>query len=317
MKKDEIKVGIIGCGGIANAHVGGYQENGLKITAITDLNSEAMDKLEEKIPGVKKFSDFKALIDSGEVNTVSICTPPVAHKDAAVYALQKGINVLLEKPQANTLEAAKEIYEASKKSKAVLMMAYRHRFLPANIKLKEMIDNGKIGKVVFFRNVFCGPMFGMKDRWFTDKAIAGGGSILDTSSHSLDLFRFMIGEVAESTAVMNTNFEGRDVEDTGILSVKAENGALGVMTSSFAAGDGMAFLDITGQEGRLIYDYCNGEEIKYKKLGNDDWEIIKVKQSGGFIEQIAHFADVLEGKNKLKCTAKDGLRGMEIITGCY
>jgi predicted dehydrogenase len=266
---------------------------------------------------VEVFDDFKALVDSGKVNAVSICTPPVAHEDAAVYALSKGVHVLLEKPQAHSVQSAKNICEAASKSDAKLMMAFRHRFLPAIQKMKSIIDEGKIGKVVFFQNIFCGPAFHMKDKWFTKKAVSGGGCILDTSSHSVDLFRYLVGEIVEQKAVMHTHFEGTDVEDAGIITVKAENGALGQMTSSFVAGDGIAFVDITGQDGRVVYDYLNSAELKYKKRGESEWEIMEVKPSFGFGEQIGLFAKAIKDNQEVPSSAKDGLRDIEIIQANY
>ncbi len=311
-----IKVGIIGCGGIAKSHAAGYKTNGISVVAVTDVNKESAEAMAKGIEGAEVFEDFKAMIDSGKVNAISICTPPVAHEEASVYALSKGVNVLLEKPQAHSVTSAKRITEAAGKSEAALMMAFRHRFLPAIKKMKEMIDSGKIGQPVFFQNIFCGPAFHMKDKWFTNKAVSGGGCILDTSSHSVDLFRFLIGEIKEQQAVMHTHFEGTDVEDAGIITVKAQNGALGSMTSAFVAGDGMAFIDITGQDGRLVYDYTKGTELKYKKRG-EDWEIIAVEASNGFAEQIAHFAKVINNEETLAITANDGLRGLEVIQANY
>lgn len=311
-----MRIGIIGCGGIAKSHAAAYKTNNASITAVTDLSKEAAEAM-AKETGAQVFADYKSLLDSGKVDAVSICTPPVSHEEVAVYALSKGINVLLEKPQAHSIESAKRINEAAAKSKAILMMAFRHRFIPANVKMKEMIDAGKIGKVVFFHNTFCGPAFHMKDKWFTKKSVAGGGCMLDTSSHSVDLFRFLVGEIAEQKAVMFKHFENTDVEDAAILSVKAENGAIGAFTSTFVAGDGIAYIDIVGQDGRLYFDYLKPEELKYKKRGGEGWEVIKVAAGWGFNEQVEHFLKAAAGEQKLAITAHDGLRDIEIIQSNY
>jgi len=311
-----MRIGIIGCGGIAKAHAGAYKENNTAICAVTDVCKEAAEAM-VKETGAQVFADYKSLLDSGKVDAVSICTPPVSHEEVAVYALSKGVHVLLEKPQAHSVESAKRINEAAAKSKAILMMAFRHRFIPANAKMKEMIDAGKIGKVVFFHNTFCGPAFHMKDKWFTKKAISGGGCMLDTSSHSVDLFRFLVGEIAEQKAVMFKHFENTDVEDAAILSVKAENGAIGAFTSTFVAGDGIAYIDIVGQDGRLYFDYLKADELKYKKRGDKDWEVIKVATGWGFNEQTAHFLKAAAGTEKLAITAHDGFRDIEVIQANY
>lgn len=312
-----LRVGLIGCGGIAKAHLNGWKKNGVEIVAVADVNPEAAKSFVEMASCGKVFADANAMLQSGEVDTISICTPPCAHGEVAVAALGKGIHVLCEKPMTDTVEAAKGVCRAAEGSDAVFMTAFRHRFLPAVLKMKEILDEGKIGPAVLFSNIFCGPAFGMKDRWFTKKKIAGGGCIFDTNSHSVDLFRFIVGEVSSQTALMHRHFEGTDVEDAGTLVVKAENGALGSMSSSFVAGTGKAFIGIIGQKGEIFYDYSDADKIKLKLTGKSDWEIIQTMPSNGWAEQIAHFMKAVKGECKVSCTCRDGLRAVEIIQSVY
>lgn len=310
-----IRVGIIGCGGIAASHVDGYDQNNTPITALTDLSRNAAEQMAAGIDGARVFDDVPAMLDSSLVDAVSICTPPVAHEEPALQVLAKGIHVLSEKPLAATPEACRSMIEASEKSNAVLMVAFRHRFLPAIRKMKEIIDNGDLGALVYFQNTFSGPAFGMVDKWFSKKAIAGGGTTMDTSTHSIDLFRFLIGEVTESKTVQHTHLEGIDVEDSSIIALKAENGALGTLTASWVAGIGQAVIDITGQDGRVLYDYTIAEEVRFQKRGEDTWQVFPVKASGGFTEEIAYFLSVIGGAEHNLCTGHDGLRAVEIAVG--
>jgi predicted dehydrogenase len=311
-----LRAGIIGCGGIANAHVDGYKSNNIQVTAVTDICHEAAVKIAE-ITGAKIFKDADSLIMSGIVDMVSICTPPVAHEESAVLALQRGIHVLMEKPQAHTLESARNIAAAAAKSKALFMIAFRHRFLPAIIKLKAIIQSGEIGNVVFFQNIFCGPAFYMKDKWFSKKAIAGGGCMLDTSSHSVDLFRFLIGEASAQHGLMNKNFAGTDVEDASIITLKAENGAIGSLIATWVAGVGTAEIIVMGDKGAVKYDYAKPENINIKKTADKEYASEPVTPSNGFTEEIAHFISAIEGKTTITCTAHDGVRCIEIINSVY
>jgi predicted dehydrogenase len=313
----ELKVGIIGCGGIARSHAGAYQKQGLKIVAVTDAVPEAAKKLAEENAGAAVFKDFKDLLDQGGVNLVSICTPPVAHEEAAGYALEKGIHVLCEKPMAYDIPSAYRMRQAVKKAKALFMPAFRHRFYPANIAMKEIIDSGKIGNVVLFNNIFCGPGAQMETKWFTKKAIAGGGCLLDTNSHSVDLFRFLVGEIAGQNAMMHRHFKTTDVEDAGILCVKGVNGAVGAMESGFAVGSGAAFIDIIGTNGQVKFDYFEPAHIKYRQTGDKDWTIQPVKETWGFEDEIRHFVGAIKGEHPLSCTVEDGVRCMEVICSVY
>lgn len=312
-----LRIGIIGCGDVAQAHVEGYRKNNAEITALTDLNILAAEAMAKSLNGAKCFDDYKLLIESGIVDAVSICTPPVAHEEAAVFALQQNVHVLAEKPFAHSVESGRRIMTAAEKSQALLMTAFRHRFFPANQKIREIISEGKIGPVVFFQIIFCGPAFEMKDKWFSKKDIAGGGCIMDTSSHSVDLFRFLVGEVTQQHAVMHRHLEGTDVEDAGIITLKAENGAIGSLISSWVAAECIGLVDITGQKGRVLFDYAKGDEVRLKLRGEKEWEPIPVERGRGFPEEIKHFLHAIEGKETLSCTGYDGLRAVEIIQATY
>jgi len=309
------RAGIIGCGGIAKSHVNGYLANGVKVTAVTDVNPAAAEAFGQEF-GAEVFADRDALLASGRVDLVSVCTPPVAHEEAAIAALERKLHVLLEKPQAHTLASAVRIAQAAAASRAVLMLAFRHRFLPAIQTMKQLIADGRIGAPVLFNNIFCGPAFGMKDKWFSRKEIAGGGCLLDTSSHSVDLFRYLFGEVAEQHAVCNRVFEQTDVEDAAFLVLKSTGGVLGSIGSTWTAGSGSAFIDITGQDGRVRYDYFQAGELRIIPRGGQ-WETISVQASNGFAEEIGHFLSAIAGTEPLACTAQDGLRAMQIISSTY
>lgn len=318
MSSQALRVGIIGCGGIARCHVDGWTTNGCTITAVTDVQPKAMDQFIRDIEGdVAKFQDAARLIDSGLVDVVSVCSPPAAHAESVVYALQKGVHVLCEKPMADSVERGRQIVQAAEESRSKCMMAFRHRFLPAIVTMKQMLAENAVGKVVFFHNRFYGPAFHMKDKWFTRKAVAGGGCMLDTSSHSVDLFRYLIGEVTESSAVTHRHFDGTDVEDAAILLIKSNDGTLGSLASAFVAGDGAAYIDVVGQEGRLLYDYYQPDVLKHKKRGQEDWQTIPVQPSNGFTEQIAAFQQTLLDDTEPPVTAQDGLQCLEILFAAY
>lgn len=310
------KAAIIGCGNIARSHSSGYKAAGAEVIAVTDVYEEPANTLASEL-GAKVYRDFKALIDQAKPDVVSICTPPAFHEQAAVYALEAGVNVLCEKPMAHSVKSAQAIKNAADASKGLFMPAFRHRFIPANIKLKEMIAEGKIGDVVVFNNAFGGPMFNMEGKWFTKKDIAGGGCLLDTSSHSVDLFRFMIGEIKSQNGAITRHFKSTDVEDAGMICVSTQNGAMGNIQSGFVLGDWVANIEIYGTKGHLIFDYNTGPNVKYRATGESEWTTIELSPSTGFNEEIEHFLGAIGGKHPLAITAYDGLRCAEVIFSVY
>jgi len=312
-----VRVGIIGCGDIAESHIEGHVAAKAAVVAVSDVKPEAANARAQQT-GARVCPDYRALIDSGEVHAVSICSPPVAHAEAAVYALRAGVHVLCEKPMAFDVASAHRMREAAEQSPALLMPAFRHRFLPAVIALRQLLSSGRLGEPVLFDNTFCGPAFGMEQTWFTKQAIAGGGCVLDTSSHSVDLFRFLIGEIVNQHLVTHRRFRTTDVEDVGILTVRAENGALGAMRSSFVAGARMAFIDVIGTKGQARYDYYAKPNALWWRLTEDaDWTRQPAAESWGFVEEVAHFLGAVEGKHPLAVSVEDGVRAMEVICGAY
>jgi len=314
--KNEPRVGIIGCGAIAESHLEGYEKNGITPVAFADISKERADAFATKLGTARTYSSSEELLNSG-IDAINICTPPNLHCQIALAALDRGIHVLCEKPLAGTLADSLAIEDAAAKSPAVFMMAFRHRFLPAHLKMRELIQSGDLGKIILFRNIFGGPMPSMKDKWFCQQAIAGGGVLMDTSTHGLDLFRFYCGEVAASSGHIAKAFEGTDVEDSGVVSLRAESGALGLVTSSWNMGTWKAVVEIETEFGALLYDYSNGAEIKVRRKDVKTTETIEVVESGGFSEQISHFLQTIADQSAPSPSAFDGRRAVEILDNLY
>ncbi len=310
-----LKAGIIGCGGIAGHHLEGFRKAGVAVAAVADVNEPAASAFAKTIPGADVFSSVRELIDQGGVQVVSVCSPPASHEDAVVYGLQQGVHVLCEKPLATTVESARRMEEAAAGTGALLMPGFRHRFLPAVLRMRELVS--EIGPPVWFHNTFCGPAFEMKEKWHSKREISGGGVLTDTSSHSIDLFRFVAGEIVEQHAVVHRHFDGTDTEDAGILTVKAENGTLGMFSAAWVAGVGTAGIEVMGRNGSLAYDYTQPALLRVRRKGEDKVEAIAVEPSAGFIEEVAHLIGAIEGKWELSCTAKDGRRAVEVLAGVY
>ena len=312
-----IRIGIIGCGRVARPHLKAYTAHGVAITAVADINMDAANELAREAGGATSFGDSRAMLESGLVDAVSICTPPTQHEQPVVDALSRGIHVLCEKPLAHDLPSARRIAAAAEKSTALFMPAFPFRFQWVAQKMRDTVREGKLGQLVFFNNVLCGPVFWVKDTWYTRKALAGGGVLLDICSHSVGLFRFIVGEVVEQHAVSHRHLEGTDVEDAGIIVLKAENGAVGTVSASWVAGVGQHFTNIIGQNGRLYYDYANAGQLELTQRGESQKTIIPVEPTDGFIQEVGHFLAAVRGETPLSCTIHDALRTVEIIAPLY
>ncbi len=310
------KVGIIGCGGIAESHRKGYEQNGITPFAVADASPEQAREFAGKCEGALACASYQELLASG-VEAVSICTPPDSHREIALAALERGIHVLCEKPLAGTVEDCHAIEEAAAKSSAAFMVAFRHRFLPIHQTMRRLIRDEGLGEIVLFRNFFGGPKPQLMDRWFGRRAIAGGGALMDTAIHGVDLFRFYCGEVAAASGELGATFPGADVEASGVLSLRSESGALGLVAASWSIGTGKALVEIDTEEGALVCDYTRRGEIVVRRKGAAESEVLKVEPSNGFAEQIAAFLQALARGSAPSPSASDGSRAVEVIHSVY
>ncbi|MFX0103051.1 MAG: Gfo/Idh/MocA family protein, partial [Candidatus Hodarchaeota archaeon] len=245
-----LRIGIIGCGLIANlGHALWYRENpDAEITAVADPNVKHLNKFASKYKVQNKFEDPIDLIESGEVDAVSICGPHWVHCSQAVEAIKQGIHVLVEKPMAVSMDECDLIGEEVNKRKVVFQVATQKRFHYAHQKIKEMLVKGKIGEPFqasiywyhYIPDIATGFYRGalellkklkidLEDRmgaWRLTDHRAGGGDLMDHLPHYYDLFRFWLGEPEYLCADILRVFPGRSHEDHGIIQIKYKSGAL-------------------------------------------------------------------------------------------
>src|SRR5690606_36726757 len=141
-----VRIGLIGAGGIANAHLKGYATipDRVKVTAVADANPEALAKRTEET-GATGYTDFTELVKDPEVDAVDICLPHHLHRAAIVAAAEAGKHLLCEKPLCLTADEAAELRDAVQKAVVTLMCAHNQLFMPAVAKAKEVIESGALG----------------------------------------------------------------------------------------------------------------------------------------------------------------------------
>ncbi|MEJ5253128.1 MAG: Gfo/Idh/MocA family oxidoreductase [Chthonomonadetes bacterium] len=318
MSNQTLRVGLIGAGGIGRTHLASYERvREAQIVAIADINEDLARAAAQQV-GAQAFQHVEQMLEQVELDAVDICTPPSAHLEAALLAIERGLNVLCEKPLAHHPDAAREMVRAAEEKGVKLMTAFCHRFHPPVVALKRLIEAGELGEVVMFRNRFAGPFKGVEERWFSDKEIAGGGVLMDTSVHSIDLFRFLVGEVARVQAVVRqTNPAIGEVEDTAIALLATEDNRMGVVEASWSLAAGFNVVEVYGTEGVGMVHYWDGFKSRYKTLKMDDWQPLEEVGPDRFVGEIQHFVDACLGRAPLQVTGYDGLRAVEIVYEAY
>ncbi|HEY3413990.1 MAG TPA: Gfo/Idh/MocA family oxidoreductase [Armatimonadota bacterium] len=310
-----MKVGIIGAGGIAGEHKRGYDRlEDVELAGVADVSPASR----EKATNVWKTSAYETvteLLNTAKPDAVSICTPPKFHADVAVQCLERGVAVLCEKPMAFNVEDAERIAAAAGKASVPFMVAFCHRYHPPVIKVKEAIDAGKLGAVMMYRNRFGGKQ-DMSKTWFGDPAVAGGGTLMDTSVHSIDLFRFLVGDAAWITGAV-ANIAGiHRVEDSCIVTFGTASGAYGVIEGSWSSPGSANIIEVYGTEGAATVNYNNGEAQLLLK-GSGAWEKIETDGPDRFEREVEAFINAVKTKTAAPITVKDGLAANRIIAAAY
>jgi predicted dehydrogenase len=258
----KLKIGIIGCGGIAQSvHIPGYQSMPelCEVVAACDANPTVAEEAAQKFGIGKTYTDHRELLADPEIAAVSVATPNKFHKQPTIDALNAGKHVLCEKPLAMNAAEAREMCAAAAKSGKILQVALQQRFAGASQFVKKFIDAGHMGDIYFARAQALRrrgvPGWGV----FIDKEKQGGGPLIDIGVHILDLTLFLMGypkPVSASGKTWNTlgtnpelfNFMGNydrskfTVEDFAVGLIKFDNGAVVSLESSFMANlDGDPF----------------------------------------------------------------------------
>ncbi|MBR4867098.1 MAG: Gfo/Idh/MocA family oxidoreductase [Clostridia bacterium] len=211
----KLKVGIIGTGWIAESHIQSYKRMpDVEIVAGADLipgKAEAFFK-EWGVEGVRCYPDHLSMLENEELDAVSVCTYNMTHAVCTIDALERGVNVLLEKPMCVTTEEAVEIIRAEKKSGKVLSIGFQPRFDPNMQQIKKIVEAGVLGEIYYIQTGG-GRRRGIPNSTFIEKKTAGIGALGDIGCYSLDMVLNAIGYPKPLTVTGYTSdFFGKSLE---------------------------------------------------------------------------------------------------------
>lgn len=242
-----IKIGVIGCGKIAQVrHIPEYADNpDCKLAGFFDINADRCKQLAQKYEA-KAYASYEDLLSDPEIDAVSICTSNATHAEITIKALNAGKHVLCEKPMAITLKECEDMVKAAKDNGKYLMIGQNQRLAKAHQVAKELIESGKLGKVLTFRTTFGhgGPETWSvdpgKNTWFFDKKKAAMGAMADLGIHKTDMIQYILGSKVVKTSAVLTTIDKKDandnligVDDNAICIYTMSDGAIGTMTASW------------------------------------------------------------------------------------
>ena len=269
-----VRIGIIGCGsliGIARNHIAAYQRcKDAEITACYDLiDGRAAGYIEKLgLPDAKACGSLEELFSL--CDAVSICTPNCTHADLVIAALKAGRHVLCEKPFAPTPEECGQAIRYARLSGKVTMIGLCYRDIPGLVYMKQLIDEGKMGRVFFVRQEQGGDRFAnpkVQLEWRTQADLSGPGALADFGSHMMDICDYLLrdscGPIAEISCMQSTCIKEREItgrpgrlgrvtnDDVACWICRTEGGTLYSFTASRIGATFM--LEIVGEGGKMIF----------------------------------------------------------------
>ena len=296
-----VNVAIIGTKFMGKAHSNAWSS----VNQFFDIGLHPVMKVAcgRDLEGTKDFAenwgweetstDWKEVVERKDIDIIDICTPTYLHKDIVIAAAENGKQIFCEKPIALNYTEAKQMYEAAEKAGVLHYLNHNYRRTPAVAFAKQMIEDGKIGEIFHWRGAYLqdwitDPQFPLT--WHLQSKFAGAGPHYDLNSHSVDLARYLIGEVSSVMGMLKTFIKERPlpgegagtfksgssgsskekvtVDDAAFMVVEFENGALGSFESSrFASGrKNFNYFEIYGSKGSIAFNLERMNELEYLNL---------------------------------------------------
>lgn len=332
-----MKYALIGCGRISTNHLKAALNNNLEIVAVCDLIGDKMNDLLtkhnlQKDNSIKRYTNYKEMIKETSPDLVSIATESGNHADIALYCINEGINLIIEKPMAMSIEDADRIIEASEAKGVKVSACHQNRFNVAIKELRKAIDSGRFGKlshgsihVRWNRNHSYYDQASWRGTWSQD-----GGALMNQCIHGIDLLRWMMGDdITEIYGATRQQFHDYlEAEDLGMAVLKFKNGAIATIegTTNVYPKNLEETLYIFGEKGTVKIGGTSTNNIDVWEF-DDELEDDEVNR--GLKEQTSNvygnghtslFADVIDAIENDRAPYVDAYAGrsaLEVVLSIY
>lgn len=335
----KVKWGVIGCGGIADRRTlpGMMLADNAELIAVMDADKAAAERVKEKYNAKYAFDDMNALLAIDEIDAVYIASPVFCHKEQVEAACKAGKHILLEKPIGIDIAEAEEIVKICEDAGIKLGVGFMMRFHAYHEKMKEIIAEGKLGKLVSARAEFTCWYPTMDNCWRQDAKLSGGGAMMDMGIHCIDLIRYITGaEFTEAAGLIgNQVFEYNGVEDGGYLIGRMDNGAVAYVGANFNLPDEIAkcqmeFYGTAGcltaegtlsqVEGGSVKLVCGDSSAEYDAMQNRTMaEPVELKVDFGnmYTKEVEAFGKAVLGEGEIPVTAHDAIAAQKVVEAVY
>lgn len=332
-----MRYALIGCGRISTNHIKAAVNNKLEIVGVCDILPEKMEELLKKHElnqdeTIHRYTDYKELIEAEKPELVSIATESGSHAEIALYCIEKGVHVIIEKPMAMSIEDADKIIALAEEKHVKVSACHQNRFNVAVQELRKALESGRFGKIShgsihvrWNRNKGYYDQAPWRGTWAQD-----GGALMNQCIHGIDLLRWMMGnEVDEVYGATRQQFHDYlEAEDIGMAVVKFKNGAIGTIegTTNVYPKNLEETLYLFGENGTVkiggtstnnidVWDFADETEADDKNKGLE--EATSNVYGNGHTSLFADVMDAIEHDRKPYVDAVAGRNALEMILAIY
>lgn len=332
-----MRYALIGCGRISTNHIKAAVNNDLEIIAVCDVVPEHMDDVLTKhgLQGdaaIKRYTDFRKMIKENQLDLISIATESGLHGEIALYCIEHGIHVIIEKPMAMSLTEADKIIALSEEKSVKVAACHQNRFNIAVQEMRQALEQGRFGKlshgsihVRWNRNKHYYAQAPWRGTWAQD-----GGALMNQCIHGIDLLRWMMGDEVESVyGVTRQRFHDYlEAEDIGMAVVKFKNGAVATIegTTNVYPQNLEETLYLFGEKGTVklggkstnnidVWDFADETEDDAKKRGLE--EATSNVYGNGHTSLFADMIRAIEEDRSPYVDAYAGRRALEMVLAIY
>ena len=337
MSKSKVNFGVIGAGGIALRKTipGMLKAKNCRLVAVMDPVD--IDRIAGELNVKAAYKTEAELLADPAVEAVYIASPVSCHAKQIKMAAVAGKHILCEKPLTLNLKQAQEAVEACKKNKVFLQEGYMMKFHGAHVKMKELIDEGRLGKIVYMRAQLSCWYPKMEGAWRQDPRTGGGGALIDMASHLYDLLEHFAGPIRRIVTLTGRQVQDYRSEDSSATLIDFKSGAQATVDCYFCIPDEAARtrLEVYGSQGAILTEGTIGQSKAGKMegvfgLGDSGYDAaqdkdvqrtftrIPFKSVDPYTAECAYFADcILNGRRPEINGAKNALHLMSLIENAY
>ena len=287
--KSKVRVGIFGCGGIANLHVDNLLKiEGVQIVALYNRGRERLERMSKKVPKARLYQDALDMVAKEKMDAAIICTTPDAHGELELALCKNKVAMFIEKPIGLNLKVCGEIANEINKNNVISSVAYQERYNPVLDLVKEVVKREAIGLVNAY---WIGSM--PSPEWWRTKALSGGQAVEQTT-HLADMMRYIFGEAESLYAygMRNEKFQGmeHDVEDYSSALIKMRNGiALNLLSGCYTGAEAKVGFEMITSNHRIEYSWNKSIKI----ISSGKTEELDIKHDS-YMAEIKTFIDAVK-----------------------